>query len=109
VYDGWTNSVRIGNTIFNNPRDEKSAGALRKVLDKHGFELETIDLSEFNKSGADLSCMCLTMSWRNRPEEPVAKVAAVSRPRIVAAAPMLAHAAQAAPMTPAKRSFADSM
>ena len=62
VYDGWTNSIRIGDTILHHSRDAGSGVAFRKLLELIGLNLELIDLSEFDKSGADLSCLVMHLN-----------------------------------------------
>jgi N-dimethylarginine dimethylaminohydrolase len=64
-YEGWTNSVRLGNSVLYAPY-QKPWQPFAELLDRHGFSLEIFDLSEFDKSGADLSCLCFHMNHRNR-------------------------------------------
>ena len=64
VYAGWTNSVRLGDTVFHAPTGKWLPFA--KLLAKHGFGLEVLDLTEFDKSGADLSCLCMHLNYKNR-------------------------------------------
>lgn len=66
VHDGWTNCVRLGHTILYAPSKGMKADSFAKLLSKHQFELLTFDLSEFDKSGADLSCLCMHLNYRNR-------------------------------------------
>jgi N-dimethylarginine dimethylaminohydrolase len=66
VYDGWTNSVRLGSRLLHADSGERSNAAMRDLVGRHGFELECVNLSEFGKSGADLSCMVLAFNVRNR-------------------------------------------
>lgn len=108
IYDGWTNSVRIGKTILSNVTDQPAKGALARLLGKHGFSVEPVDLGEFDKSGADLSCMVCHLNWQNRPEEPEAKIAAPPSMR-TEGPPSVAARATAAPPPPAGASLADSM
>ena len=66
VYDGWTNSLRLGDKVLNSPRDAASARALERLLAMHNLDLETVNLSEFMKSGADLSCLVMHLNDRGR-------------------------------------------
>jgi N-dimethylarginine dimethylaminohydrolase len=66
VFDGWTNNVRIGNRIYHSPaRTEGSVGAAKELFVSLGFEPVIIDLWEFEKSGADLSCMIMHLNYQN--------------------------------------------
>ena len=63
----WTNCVRLGNTIlYGSYGDKKADHEFAKILDKYNLELETFDLSEFWKSGADLSCMVFHLNYKGR-------------------------------------------
>lgn len=64
-YEGWTNSIRIGNTLFHAPASLPTR-PFEELLNKHGFGLKVFDLSEFDKSGADLSCLVMHMNYQNR-------------------------------------------
>ena len=66
AYDGWTNVVRIGKRILHNPASPESTAAFRAVIEPRGFEVVTLDLDEFDKSGAALSCMVGHLNERNR-------------------------------------------
>lgn len=69
IYDGWTNLVRIKEKIFYNmPPTNHSWKALDKLIEKLGFEPVGIDLDEFDKSGADLSCMVMALNEPERAE-----------------------------------------
>ena len=61
-YCGWTNLERIGDTVFHSPDSLESSKALSKLLEKHDTNLELIDLTEFEKSGASLSCLLLPLN-----------------------------------------------
>lgn len=61
AYDGWTNSLRIGSTLYHSPA---RLSTFDKLLEQHGFGLRTFDLSEFDKSGADLSCLVMHLNYR---------------------------------------------
>ena len=66
-YDGWTNSILIGNKVFCGDIDNKaSIKAHDSILEKEGFETIGVDLNEFAKSGGDLSCLCMHLSYGNR-------------------------------------------
>ena len=66
VYDNWTNCVLIGDMVLHNPTSAESASELSTLLEKHGFWLRTIDLSEFDLSGAALSCLVMHLNDKNR-------------------------------------------
>lgn len=73
VYDSWTNSVRFKDKILTNiPRapsgEEKKASRkeLERTIELMGYEPVLIDLDEFRKSGADLSCLVFHFNYRNR-------------------------------------------
>lgn len=65
IYKSWTNCVRIGDVIFHAPEDS-SWKPFETILQQHGFKLEIFNLSEFDKSGADLSCLCMHLNDKNR-------------------------------------------
>jgi N-dimethylarginine dimethylaminohydrolase len=54
-YEGWTNSLKLGDTIL--------YGLSESHLEfERLFNVECIDLREFDKSGADLSCMVMHLA-----------------------------------------------
>lgn len=61
AYDGWTNSLRIGNMLYHSPN---RLTTFDKVLEEYDLGLRTFDLSEFDKSGADLSCLVMHLNYR---------------------------------------------
>lgn len=68
LYYGWTNGLVMENKVLCAPYtietgDEKS---FRRLLSKHGFDLVVFNLSEFEKSGAALSCLVMHLNYRNR-------------------------------------------
>lgn len=66
-YDGWTNSILIGNKVFCGDIPNKSSvKAHDSILEKEGFETVGVDLNEFAKSGGDLSCLVAHLSFRGR-------------------------------------------
>jgi N-dimethylarginine dimethylaminohydrolase len=73
VYDGWTNGVRLNDKILVDiPRDEAgqekadSRKRLERTIEVMGFKPVLVDLSEFRKSGADLSCLIFHFNFHNR-------------------------------------------
>jgi N-dimethylarginine dimethylaminohydrolase len=67
LYDGWTNAVRIGKTIYLNvPPTRESMIACTDFYVELGFEPRLTDLGEFDKSGADLSCLVMHLNHRGR-------------------------------------------
>ena len=64
-YEGWTNVVRLGRSLLHAP-GKLDWHPFAEVLKKHDFHLEIFDLTEFDKSGADLSCLCMHLNTKNR-------------------------------------------
>jgi N-dimethylarginine dimethylaminohydrolase len=62
--EGWTNCIRINDSILHGP--SAPIVTFGTLLAKHDFELEVFDLTEFDKSGADLSCLCMHLNHKNR-------------------------------------------
>src|SRR5262249_229774 len=77
AYEGWTNSVVVGNRVFwdqspnpNNPDiNAASIKAHDELIESLGFEGVNVDLGEFSKSGGDLSCLCLSMNHEGRNDQ----------------------------------------
>jgi N-dimethylarginine dimethylaminohydrolase len=66
-YDGWTNSLKLGKKILcGDIPDKASIKAHDTILEKLGYTTVGVDLSEFAKSGGDLSCLCMHLSYTNR-------------------------------------------
>lgn len=66
-YWGWTNCVKIGDKVLHGTSSSKdSEKALNKCIEKMGFEPVSINLSEFDKSGADCSCMAMHLNYYGR-------------------------------------------
>ncbi len=73
-YEGWTNSLRLGNKIFwdkspnpSNPSiNEASVKAHDALIEKLGYEPANVVLNEFAKSGGDLSCLCMHLNFHGR-------------------------------------------
>jgi N-dimethylarginine dimethylaminohydrolase len=66
-YDGWTNSLKLGNKILcGDIPNEKSIKAHDAIIEKMGYETVGINLDEFAKSGGDLSCLIMHLSYRGR-------------------------------------------
>jgi N-dimethylarginine dimethylaminohydrolase len=66
VHDAWTNGVMIGNEVLHTEINRESDRAFRNFVIKYGYEPVLIDLSEFEKSGAALSCMVLHLNYLAR-------------------------------------------
>ena len=68
IYKGLTNCVRIGNKMLYalSDRDKGMFDAFAHLFAGHGLELVPFDLSEFEKSGADLGCMMMHLNYPNR-------------------------------------------
>lgn len=56
-YDGWTNALMLGNTLLHSAIS--SADEYAKFMKKLDITVECFDLTEFEKSGADLSCLVM--------------------------------------------------
>lgn len=63
LYDAWTNCVVLGNKVLYGPATPELGKEFSYFIEKHDFEPVTIDLSEFEKSGAALSCMVLHLNY----------------------------------------------
>lgn len=61
VHDGWCNGLVIGDTVLHGSSDYDDE--LAKLLYQHGYGIEVFDLSEFDKSGADLSCLVMHLNY----------------------------------------------
>lgn len=61
VYNGWTNVVRINDRILH--ASDISNHHIASFYSDLGFEAVDIDLSEFDKSGADLSCLLMHFNY----------------------------------------------
>lgn len=67
VHDGWTNSVRLNDKwLVNVPPTKESRDALEDLVVRLGFDPVMINLGEFDKSGADLSCLVLHLNHNGR-------------------------------------------
>lgn len=67
IYSGWTNALRLNNKIlYNIPISEDSWKALDSLIIKLDLEPVGIDLGEYDKSGADLSCFILSLNHMGR-------------------------------------------
>lgn len=62
VYDGWTNSLKVGTSVYTGTWAGYPT-AFEKILDTYGFSMKHFDLSEFEKSGAALSCLVMHLSY----------------------------------------------
>jgi N-dimethylarginine dimethylaminohydrolase len=56
-YDGWTNALMLGETLLHSAIS--SADEYEKFMKSLGINVECFDLTEFEKSGADLSCLVM--------------------------------------------------
>lgn len=67
IYYGWTNALLLdGKVLHAPPTDDDSTEAFKKFIYNLGYEPVIIHLEEFEKSGADLSCMLMHLNYRNR-------------------------------------------
>jgi N-dimethylarginine dimethylaminohydrolase len=63
-YEGLTNVVRIGNNLLAaTPTNQSSIKFFQKLCANQGLQDVIFDLSEFDKSGADLSCMIMHLNY----------------------------------------------
>ena len=66
AYDGWTNSVIVGNKVFYGVLDDASAeghAEFERLMAQHNLYAVPLDISEFDKSGACLSCMVMHFNY----------------------------------------------
>lgn len=72
IYDGWTNAVRLDKRILvNDPPTKESRDDFEDLMVDLGFDPVIVNLSEFDKSGADLSCLCLHLNFEGRNDDPL--------------------------------------
>lgn len=66
AYDGWTNSVIVGDKVFYGVLDgveEESHEEFEKIMAQHNLNAVPINISEFDKSGACLSCCVMRLNY----------------------------------------------
>ena len=61
IYNGWTNCIRIGNKIFH--AWDHSNNDIEDFYAKLGYLTIPVKLDEFDKSGADLSCLVMHLNY----------------------------------------------
>lgn len=67
AYFGWTNCLLLGKQIFHAPPyGDDSELAFRAFMEELGLDPVIVYLWEFEKSGADLSCLVTHLNYRNR-------------------------------------------
>lgn len=67
VYDAWTNGLVFGKRVLHMPNMAGDCGKnFSELIMKHGYEPVLIDLSEFEKSGAALSCFVMHLNFQGR-------------------------------------------
>lgn len=72
IYDGWTNAVRLDKRVLvNDPPTKESRDVFEDLMVDLGFDPVIVNLSEFDKSGADLSCLCLHLNFEGRNDDPL--------------------------------------
>ena len=64
LYDAWTNCLVLGNKVLMSPANADIGKAFSAFITKQGFEPVVIDLSEFEKSGAALSCCIMHLNYK---------------------------------------------
>jgi N-dimethylarginine dimethylaminohydrolase len=64
IYDAWTNSVIVNGEIFNCIMDVESKNYFFDYISRYGLTPIDVDVSEFDKSGAGLSCMVMHLNYR---------------------------------------------
>ena len=66
AYHGWTNNLLLGSRVFHAPcRGDDSEQAFRNFMVHLGLDPVIVYLWEFEKSGADLSCLVMHLNYRN--------------------------------------------
>lgn len=67
IYSGWTNAILLNGAILHAPpSDDDSKEAFKQFISHLGYEPVIIHLEEYEKSGADLSCMLMHLNYHNR-------------------------------------------
>lgn len=62
IYNGWTNCLRMGNKIFH--AWDHSNIDIEDFYAKLGYLTVPVKLDEFDKSGADLSCLIMHLNYK---------------------------------------------
>lgn len=67
IYSGWTNGVIVGKKYYHAPpsdgdEETESGSDFMKFILRLGFEPQIVNLSEFEKSGADSSCAVMRLN-----------------------------------------------
>lgn len=68
IYFGWTNCIQLENQIIHSPCSEDNPLRFCNFIEKLGYEPVVINLSEFEKSGGDASCLVFQFNYINRIE-----------------------------------------
>lgn len=72
IYDGWTNAIRIDKKVlYHIPVTEDSRTAIDNILIKAGYEPVGVNIGEFDKSGASLSCLIMHLNYNGRNRQKV--------------------------------------
>lgn len=63
-YSAWSNSLTLNGKVFHSPVFKDSGSDFKDFITKLGLEPVLVDLSEFEKSGAGLSCMTMHLNYK---------------------------------------------
>jgi N-dimethylarginine dimethylaminohydrolase len=66
LYDAWTNCLVLKNKVLMSPANSQIGSAFADFIAKQSFEPVLIDLSEFEKSGAALSCCVFHLNYKEK-------------------------------------------
>ena len=66
VHDAWTNGVVFDKEVLHIEINRESDKAFRNLMIKHGYEPVLIDMSEFDKSAAAISCFVMHLNYGTR-------------------------------------------
>lgn len=66
IYNGWTNCIRLGNKILAALNETDHADKFKNLILSLGYDPVVMNLKEYEKSGADLSCMFMHLNYNNR-------------------------------------------
>ena len=61
IYNSWTNCVKIGNKVYHG--SDNSNREIERFYGALDLELVSVELDEFDKSGADLSCLVMHLNY----------------------------------------------
>jgi N-dimethylarginine dimethylaminohydrolase len=66
LYFAWTNCLVFGKEVLYGPATPELGNAFGDYISKYGYEPIIVELTEFEKSGAALSCACMHLNYKAR-------------------------------------------